>query len=162
MDPGPFPTVTQGNISGKVYQILREHILSNHSAPGERLKPAEIESQMGISRTPLQQALSRLAVEGLVQIVPRKGTYVTKPTRKDIQEVFELRRILEVYAAQLAVQSMTTAECDALCALVDKMTQLAQSGTGPQVRRAYARRDQQFHELIVDASGRKHLRKLWK
>jgi DNA-binding GntR family transcriptional regulator len=162
MDLGPLPTVTQGNISDKVYQILRERILGNHSALEERLRPAEIESQTGISRTPLQQALNRLAVEGLVQIVPRKGTHVTKPTRKDIEEVFELRRILEAYAAQVAVQSMTTAECDALCALVDKMTQLAQSGTGLQVQRAYARLDQQFHQLIVDASGGKYLRKLWK
>jgi DNA-binding GntR family transcriptional regulator len=162
MDLGPLPTVTQGNISDKVYQILRERILGNHSALEERLRPAEIESQTGISRTPLQQALNRLAVEGLVQIVPRKGTHVTKPTRKDIEEVFELRRILEAYAAQVAVQSMTTAECDALCALVDKMTQLAQSGTGLQVQRAYARLDQQFHQLIVDASRRKHLRKLLK
>jgi DNA-binding GntR family transcriptional regulator len=161
MDLGPFPTVTQGNISDEVYQILRERILSSHSAPGERLKLAEIQSQMGISRTPLQHALNRLAVEGLVQIVPRKGTYVARPARQDIEEAFELRSILEAYAAQMAAQSMTAAQCDALCALADKMTQLAQAGTGPQARRSYDRLDQQFHQLIVDASGGKHVKKLW-
>jgi len=161
MDLGPLPTVTQGNITDTVYQILRERILSNRAVPGERLKLAEIQSQLGISRTPLQQAINRLAVEGLIQIVPRKGTYVTKPTQKDIEEIFELRRILEVFAAQLAVQSMTVAECDALCALVDEMTLLVQPESGPQVRRTYEQLDHQFHQMIIDASGSKHLKRLW-
>jgi DNA-binding GntR family transcriptional regulator len=161
MDLGPFPTVTQGNISDEVYRILRERILNSHSAPGERLQLAEIQSQMGISRTPLQHALNRLAVEGLVQIVPRKGTFVTRPARQDIEEAFELRSILEAYAAEMAAQSMTAAECDALCALADKMAQLAQAEGGPQARRTYDHLDQQFHQLIVDASGGKHLKKLW-
>jgi DNA-binding GntR family transcriptional regulator len=94
MDLGPLPTVTQGSISDKVYEILRERIFLNHFAPGERLRPAAIESQM-VSRAPLQHALDRLAVEGLIEIVPRKRTYVTKPEENDIEEVFELRRILE-------------------------------------------------------------------
>jgi DNA-binding GntR family transcriptional regulator len=161
MDLGPLPPVTQGNITDTVYQILRERILSNRAVPGERLQLTEIQNQLGISRTPLQQALNRLAVEGLIQIVPRKGTYVTKPTQKDIEEIFELRRILEAFAAQLAVQSMTTAESDALDALVRKMTQLTQSGSRTHMRRTYERLDHQFHQQIVDASGSKHLKRLW-
>jgi DNA-binding GntR family transcriptional regulator len=161
MDLGPLPPVTQGNITDTVYQILRERILSNRAAPGERLQLAEIQNQLGISRTPLQQALNRLAVEGLIEIVPRKGTYVTKPTQKDIEEIFELRRILEVFAAQLAIQSMTTAESDALSALVDKMAQLTQSGRGAHMRRTYERLDHQFHQQIIDAAGSKHLTRLW-
>jgi DNA-binding GntR family transcriptional regulator len=161
MDPDPFPTVMQGSISDQVYQILRERILSSHASPGERLNLAEIESQMGVSRTPLQQAINRLSVEGLIRIVPRKGTYVTRPTRKDVEEIFGLRVVLEAYAVQLAVQSMTTAECDALCALVEQMAQVAQPGTGPQAARAYLQLHEQFHQLIVDASHNDHLKRLW-
>lgn len=161
MDLGPFPTVVQGSISDQVYEILRERILSSYALPGERLKPAEIESQMGVSRTPLQQALNRLADEGLIEIVPRKGTYVVKPTQRDVEETFDVCSCLEAYAAQLAVHSITTAQCDMLCALVEQMAHLAQTEIGPQAQEAYAQLDERFHGGIVDASGNKHLNRLW-
>lgn len=162
MGPEPFPTVTQGNISDEVYDVLRRRICRSSFAPGQRLRPAEIERQMGISRTPLQQALHRLAAERLVRIIPRKGTYVTAPTQTDIAEVFEIRRILEIYAAQVAVPSISEADLEELRGLVDEMKVLLESGDRSQIYRSYTELDCRFHELIVDAADNQYLRTLWR
>ena len=89
------------------YKILKAKILSEQLTPGERLDLSAIEKQMGISRTPLKEALNRLAVDGLVEIRPRSGTYVTVHSLEKIEDVFDARQLLEVYAAGLAAERMT-------------------------------------------------------
>ncbi len=115
MGLGPLLTVTQGKTSDTVYEILREHIVSNHSVPRERLKPAAIGSRMGISHIPLQQALNPLAVEGLIQTVARKGTYVTRPMRKKIQETSGIGRIAYAPEAGLHRQAKRRWSIEQLC-----------------------------------------------
>ena len=75
-----LPRLSRANLSDEVYEALKEGIFRKHFAPGERLDLGKIEREMGVSRTPVKVALNRLAVEGLVEIVPRSGTYVTSPT----------------------------------------------------------------------------------
>ena len=80
--------ITRRNINDEVYEILKDKIAERLFLPGQRLDLGKIESQMGISRTPLKDALNRLAAEGMVEIRPRKGTFVSNPSTVKISETF--------------------------------------------------------------------------
>ena len=93
--------------SDTAYQILFEKIISKSFSPGQRLDLAFIETQLGISRMPLRLALHRLKHEGLIEIIPQSGTFVTNPSSKNIADSFDIRIILECYATELAVKRIT-------------------------------------------------------
>jgi len=89
------------------YDTIKQAILSLHVAPGAQLHVEELTQQMGTSRTPIREALLRLEKDGLVRTVPRVGSFVTLITRRDLRELFELRALLESYAAKKAAACMT-------------------------------------------------------
>lgn len=109
-----LPRINIHTISEAAYEVLRERVISKEFAPGQRLNLEAIEKQLGISRTPLKEALTRLEMEGLVTIVPRTGTYVTDPVPEEIAESFDMRRVLEVYAVELAVQRASDEDYESL------------------------------------------------
>ena len=156
-----LPRLDRSNISAQVYGILRERIFSRQFAPGERLNLPEIEEQMDISRTPLKNALGRLSIEGLVEIIPRSGTFVTNPTREDIEEVFDVRQVLEEYAIKLAAERITPSALQQLCELAQEMRQLLDTPDKSQIYPRYTRLDYAFHHLIVKCAESKQLAKLW-
>ena len=108
---------------------------------------------MGVSTTPLKEALSRLAGDGLVEIVPRRGTFVTTLSRRDIAESFDVRRILEVYAIGLAAQSCTDAQIAQLCELVNRMWEVVNVRDRTKTYKRYTELDRAFHQLVVECSG---------
>ena len=78
-----------------VFETLREAIINQTLKPGERLMEIQLAEEMGVSRTPVREAIRKLELEGLVVMVPRKGAYVAGISMKDIHEVYELRSALE-------------------------------------------------------------------
>ena len=76
-----------------VFETLREAIINHVLKPGERLMEVRLAEEMGVSRTPVREAIRKLELEGLVDIVPRKGVYVAGISLKDVQEVFEVRGV---------------------------------------------------------------------
>ena len=92
-------------LNERVYQLLLRRILSGEAAPGGRLDAEELSQTLGVSRTPVKDALTRLCAEGLVEITPRRGTRVTALTRRDIQELHDVRRMIELYAAHSAIKA---------------------------------------------------------
>jgi len=90
------------NLSEKAYEILKNQIINQELKPGERLLDDKLASSFGISRTPVREALTRLSNEGLVEVIPRSGIYVKKLTKKDVQEIYEIRVVLEALAAKKA------------------------------------------------------------
>jgi len=148
-------------MSQEVYDILKEKILSKYFAPGQRLNLAEIEQQMGVSRTPLKEALNRLALEGLVEIKPRKGTFVTDPSPTEIAEAFDVRRVLEVYAVELAAKRVTESQLQQLRDKVKKLRSLTEVEDWTQIYQEYVAIDHEFHRLIVEFAGNKRLKELW-
>lgn len=95
-----FPHIDHTALSDKVYVILKEKILRRELGPGEKIQIDDIAQQLGVSRTPVKDAVNHLALEGLVEVVARRGTFVTELTMRDVAELFDLRLILELYAAQ--------------------------------------------------------------
>ncbi|SCZ00126.1 GntR family transcriptional regulator [Alkaliphilus peptidifermentans] len=97
-----------------VFENLREAILEGKLEPGQRMMEIQLAEQLGVSRTPVREAIRKLELEGLVIMVPRKGAYVADVSIKDIMEVLEIRAVLEGLAASLAAERMTDEELDEL------------------------------------------------
>ena len=95
-----------------VFDALREAILTQVLEPGERLMEVQLADDMGVSRTPVREAIRKLELEGFVVMVPRRGAYVAGISMKDIHEVFEVRAALESLAAELAAERITIDELE--------------------------------------------------
>lgn len=95
-----------------VYESLRDAIISQTLKPGERLMETDLAEELGVSRTPVREAIRKLELEGYVVMIPRKGAYVAGLSIKDINEVFEIRGSLEALAAALAATRATQGEID--------------------------------------------------
>ncbi len=145
------------SINERAYAVLRESILRRTFAPGEQLNLEQLELDLCVSRTPLRHALTRLELDGLIRICPRRGTYVAELNAEDVAERFDMRRFLEVGAAEQAVCRMTPAG-------LDKMRQIGACLQGlvlPDGKctdySAYTNGDREFHAAFVGFAGNKTL-----
>jgi DNA-binding GntR family transcriptional regulator len=107
---------TPVSLKERAYTSIKDAILSLHLEPGSPIVETTLAEQLGISKTPVRDALQELEREGFVARVLFKGTYVTDVTMKDVREVFELRAVLEGLAAHLATPSFGDKELDEICA----------------------------------------------
>ena len=95
------------SLRGRVFQKLREDILSGKYREHEELKEVAIGEELGVSRTPVREAFRQLELEGLIQIVPNRGAYVTGITAKDVKDIYMIRSLLEGLCARLATEKIT-------------------------------------------------------
>ena len=102
-----------------VFKTLRQAILKGELEPGERLMEIQLAERLGVSRTPIREAIRKLELEGLVLMIPRKGAEVARISESNLRDVLEVRRSLEELAIDLACQRMTGEELDALRATED-------------------------------------------
>jgi DNA-binding GntR family transcriptional regulator len=135
---------------------LRELIFSGALQAGQALRQEEIARQLGLSRLPVREALNRLATEGLVELKPRRGFYVVSLKPDEIEDIFEMRAMLEARAGQLATERMTTLDADALDRLV---ASLDAAVNGNEALDDYSRLNEQFHERLYQSCNRKYLRR---
>ncbi len=140
--------------SDSVYQTLRECILSQQFQPGERLHVKELAATLGVSLTPVKDAINRLAIEGLVAINPRSGTYVTEISSRDLAETFELRVALECLAAELCVERIEEGELADLEKLVQALNTTVRTD---RERKLHEERNHEFHKQIVRIAGNRRL-----
>lgn len=135
---------------------LREMIFSGALKAGQALRQEEISRQFGISRLPIREALNRLATEGLVELKPRRGFYVASLNTEEIEDIFEMRAILEARAGELATERATAEDADAVDALVAELDTAVASNTDFD---HYARLNVQFHERLYRSCQRTHLQR---
>jgi DNA-binding GntR family transcriptional regulator len=140
----------------RVFARLRDEILSARLAPGTELHEVGLASSLGVSRGPLREALGRLAAEGLVTITPRRGAVVTKLTRREFVEAYQLREALESLAVRLSVPKLTDADRAHLHELHDRMVAHAREGDVGSFFEANRR----FHDAFVQASGNERLQRM--
>jgi DNA-binding GntR family transcriptional regulator len=144
--------------SDLVLRALRESILSQVFAPGERLNPEELAARLDVSLTPVKDAMTRLAAEGLVDIKPRSGTFVADLSPEDVGETFEIRAALEALAAERAASRVTPATLARLRALV---RELERPVATERERLAHERLNVEFHQMIVTVAGNRKLQQLY-
>ena len=102
------------SLRGRVFQQIRENILSGKYKDGMELREIVLGEELGVSRTPVREALRQLELEGLVKIVPNKGAYVTSINAKDIKEIYKIRSMLEGLCARWATRYITDQQIDEL------------------------------------------------
>ena len=136
-----------------VFEALREAILNGQLEPGERLMEIQLAEELGVSRTPVREAIRKLEREGLVLMVPRKGAYVASLSMKDVVEVFEIRGALEGLAAALAAERITNEELENLeRQYVKSVEQMEKADVKGMVEV-----DTGFHQLLYQASRNERL-----
>lgn len=136
-----------------VFDVLMEAIISGKLPPGERLMEVQLAEEMGVSRTPVREAIRRLELEGFVVMIPRKGAYVAGLSIKDIVNIFEIRTALEQLAVGLATERMTSEDLEALKRMV---LELSESEKEADVE-AWTELDKRFHRLIYEYSRNERL-----
>jgi DNA-binding GntR family transcriptional regulator len=136
-----------------VFESLREAIIAGQLKPGERMMEIQLAEEMGVSRTPIREAIRKLELEGLVVMVPRKGAYVAGLSLKDVAEVFEIRRALEGLASELAADRITEAELENLERYLVKIAEEIEVGDLNKV----VDTDTDFHTLLYQASRNQRL-----
>ena len=141
------------NLNDAVYEVLREHILRHQFAPGQRLNLHQLEDVLQVSRTPLKNALTRLEVEGLVEIRPRRGTYVTTISAARLEETYKIRSAFELYVALCLFKYLRPDDMDFFDALQTRLDELANDGDWPAVIHEYLQLDRQLHERLVMCGG---------
>jgi DNA-binding GntR family transcriptional regulator len=143
----------------RAYAWIRDRIFAGSFVPGAHLKEEELAARIGVSRSPVRDALRRLAGEGLVIMERDRGTYVNEFTREEIDEIFQLRAALEAYGAALAAQRMTPAQVERLASLAAKMEGLERR-KGPDVFSRFNLLNNEFHRTILAAANSRRLESL--
>jgi DNA-binding GntR family transcriptional regulator len=144
------------SLGSQAYQEVRRIILEGQISPGEKLNEGELAKALGVSRTPIREAVNRLEKEGLVEIFPQRGAFVIQFTEKDVYELFLIRENLEGLAARLAAEKITPSSLAKLETCVEGFNEPFQK---KDVQR-YSREDLKFHQTIVLLSEGRRLVKL--
>ena len=144
------------SIRQKVYDYLRDQILSNQIPAGTRLVEGRIAGQIHVSRTPIREALHVLEMEGLIESFPRVGYRVKELKWEDVEELCEIRAVNEILAARWALQRLDPKQIAAMKANIDAAEAEIQAGR-PEL---FVERDAEFHEMLVRASGSQRLLEL--
>ena len=132
-----------------VFKTLRQAILTGELQPGERLMEITLTNRLGVSRTPVREAIHKLEQEGLVIMMPRRGAQVAQITEKDLIEVLEVRLGLEEMAVRFACERMTDGQFTELCQAADEFSAAIERND----LTALAQADEKFHSLICRATG---------
>jgi len=136
-----------------VFNTLRQAILTGELKPGERLMEIHLANKLGVSRTPIREAIRKLELEGLVTMIPRRGAEVAQITEKSLQDVLEVRSSLDALCAELACERISDdeiAELEAACRAFEEATKTKDT-------RAIAAADVALHDIIVRATGNRRL-----
>lgn len=131
-----------------VFHTLREAILKGDLKPGERLMELQLAEKLGVSRTPIREAIRMLQQEGLAVTIPRKGAEVAKMTEKEMEDVLKIREALEVLAVQLACETISKEQLDLLAEKAAEFEQAVQTKNIKKIAEA----DMNFHDLIYHAA----------
>ncbi len=136
-----------------VFNTLRQAILTGELKPGERLMEIHLANRLGVSRTPIREAIRMLELEGLVTMIPRKGAEVSRISRQDISDVLEVRGSLDTLAVELACKRITEEELEELKEASENFKTAVRTGDLTDVAQA----DVAFHDRIVASSKNKRL-----
>jgi len=142
------PQAAPKTIAQQVYERLRDEVLTGALHPGVWIREQDIASAWSVSRTPVREAVRRLAHDGLVEASPNRGVRVTVLTAEDVDDVYEVRELLEGAAARRAAERAAAADVRQLQALLDAIDALPAGDAA-----AHIRADEAFHEAVVAIAG---------
>lgn len=136
-----------------VFNTLRQAILTGELKPGERLMEIHLADRLGVSRTPIREAIRKLELEGLVTMIPRRGAEVAQITEKSMNDVLEVRRALDALCVELACDRITDGELENLRQACDAFEAAVKTKDAKKIAQA----DVALHDIIVRATGNQRL-----
>jgi DNA-binding GntR family transcriptional regulator len=151
--------IGRGALADRICEVLKRDILSGRLVPGQRLSLEEFAQYFQVSITPVRDALRLLAADGLVELIPRRGAFVTQPVWEDLKEIYHIREILEC----AAVPAIQRKGAPVLRKLRDLLEQMAMTNMGESHRDylSYIRLDQRFHQSLVDCLDNRRLSQIY-
>ena len=136
-----------------VFNTLRKAILTGELKPGERLMEIHLANRLGVSRTPIREAIRKLELEGLVIMIPRRGAEVAQITEKSLKDVLEVRRAFDALCVELACDRISPEEERQLGKACDEFARATETKDATVIAKA----DVAFHDIIVQATGNQRL-----
>ena len=136
-----------------VFNTLRQAILTGDLKPGERLMEIHLANKLGVSRTPIREAIRKLELEGLVTMIPRRGAEVAQITEKSMNDVLEVRRAMDALCVELACDRISEEELAELKGACDAFAEAVKGGDIKVIAKA----DVALHDIIVQATGNRRL-----
>ena len=148
-----MPAEENKNRRASFMEIMKNRILSGELKPGERLMEIHLADRLGVSRTPIREAIRKLELEGLVTMIPRRGAEVAQITEKSMKDVLEVRRALDALCAELACDRITDEELENLRLACDAFETAVKTKDDKKIAQA----DVALHDIIVRATGNQRL-----
>jgi DNA-binding GntR family transcriptional regulator len=142
----------------RIAAVLRQRITEGAIEPGERLNELSLAAELGVSRSPIREALAQLAGEGIVHLVPYKGTFVTALSEARLQDLLDFRLALEQFAVRRAIDRATAEQFDRFQGLIDKIAERAKAGDLNGAVDA----DLTTHEYLIEMAGSSLLAQTYK
>lgn len=136
-----------------VFNTLRQAILTGELSPGERLMEIHLANRLGVSRTPIREAIRKLELEGLVTMIPRRGAEVAQITEKSMNDVLEVRSAMDALCVELACDRITVAELERLHAACEEFEKAVKRKDVKEIAQA----DVALHDIIAEATGNARL-----
>lgn len=133
------------NLHERVYMYVRDKIINNELKPGSRIDYEELISELGVSRTPLRDAINRLQHDKLIEVKPRSGTFVSVPRPKDIEEIYDVRKPLECLAVKLSAQHLSKETYKSLLDETDEVEAELNRGNVE----TFFQSDRNLHKLLI-------------
>jgi len=153
--------ISPGNLGSDVYGVLWDRILQRGFHPGEKLSDLKISDELGVSRTPVREALHRLVQDGIVNYAPNRGFFIAHFSAADISEIFELRAALEALALRNVATSHPASQFAWALGELDRVEAMIRAATTDSERHAAAEAflmvDQGFHRWLVNQCGNQRL-----
>ena len=140
------------SLRGRVFHKIRENILSGVYKDGDELREITLGEELGVSRTPVREALRQLELEGLVKIVPNKGAYVTGINEKDIRDIYKIRSVLEGLSARWATKNITDEQVEELEEIV-YLSEYYLKKKNSEKAAQVSELDSKFHKMLYEASN---------
>jgi len=154
----PIPDLT---VNRALHRDVEEYILgligNQQVQPGDRINEAEIARRLGISRTPVREAFTRLIKDGVLEHIPRRGVFVAKPSRESIEEVASFRVVVEGFAARLACRRIRPDEVEGLRRIVEAGAAAGRRGDWL----AMEEKNAEFHDVLVSSAHHELLSRVW-
>lgn len=155
-----FP-IERHNLGTDVYRVLRDRIFRREFRAGEKLSDLRLSSELGVSRTPIREALLQLVQDGLVVAEPNRGFFVATFSRKDLEEIYDLRAALETFVLRQASQTDHRKDYEHALFQLEHVERLTKFAVTEKQREeaveAFLRTDRGFHSWLVETSGNERL-----
>src|SRR5699024_3604078 len=147
-------------LTDQVYNVLKTKIIDGEHAPGEKLDIQKLSEEFGVSRSPVKDAINQLVYDGLIEIIPRKGTYVTEINYTTFLETFDARLMVEKWAAEQVIHRISAEKIEEMKTIVQEMDDLLKSK--PFSFDQYNQLDMKFHHTLVVETKNEMIHDLFK